>query len=226
MPSITNKQKEKIIKVLNVFESGTPDGKYDELVVYSDGENGSKQITYGRSQTTEQGNLVKLIKMYINNGGIFANGFSPYLPKIGNIPLWDDDVFKSLLKKAAREDKIMQDTQDDFFDKIYYQPAYKFFEVNGFTQALSLLVIYDSYIHSGGILMFLRKRFSEVSPVKGGDEKKWISSYTDVRNQWLKYHSNHILRKTTYRTKCFMEQIANGNWDLSKSINANGTVVS
>lgn len=46
-----------IQRVVNVFETGTAEGKYDKLVIYDDGVNGSHQITYGRSQTTEQGNL-------------------------------------------------------------------------------------------------------------------------------------------------------------------------
>ena len=53
---ITPPQKSKIEAVINVFETGKKEGKYDALVVYRDGRGGSRQITYGRSQTTEQGN--------------------------------------------------------------------------------------------------------------------------------------------------------------------------
>ncbi len=58
---ITETHKYLIQKVINVFETGTPEGKYDMLVVYPDGKGGSRQITYGRSQTTEQGNLSQLL---------------------------------------------------------------------------------------------------------------------------------------------------------------------
>jgi chitosanase len=47
--------KRKIEKVVNVFETGTPEGRYDLLVVMNDGPGGRPQITYGRSQTTEFG---------------------------------------------------------------------------------------------------------------------------------------------------------------------------
>jgi len=218
--------KKLIQRIINVFESGTPEGKYDMLVIYDDGVNGSYQITYGRSQTTEQGNLRGLIDMYVDNGGKYADDFVPYLDKIGSEPLVDDENFKRLLVKAAQGDKIMRDTQDSFFDEYYWNPAAAWFERNGFELPLTMLVAYDSYIHSGSVPMFLRKRFIEKPPAKGGDEKKWTSSYVEARHQWLKYHEKPILRKTTYRTQTFLNQIARDNWNLDKlPINANGVDV-
>ncbi|MCW3162444.1 chitosanase [Chryseobacterium oryctis] len=222
---ITQLQKNKILQVINVFETGSKEGKYDTLVTYPDGKNGTRQITYGRSQTTEQGNLKALIEKYIANKGLFANDFKSYVSKIGKVALVDDADFKKLLKRSAKEDIIMRTTQDEFFDVLYYQPALHFFEKNLFTQALSMLVIYDSYIHSGSIPSFLRERFPENVPLNGGDEKKWIKQYVDTRHKWLINHSKKLLQKTAYRTKCLSEQISNNNWDLSKPINANGTMV-
>lgn len=224
---VEDAKKKIIVGVVNVFETGTPEGKYDALVVYADGQDGSRQITFGRSQTTEQGNLKELVIQYIQNGGVFGNQFSPYLNKIGQAPLADDIAFRNLLVQAAREDEIMRRTQDNFFDSAYYDPANRFFEENQFTLPLSMLVIYDSYIHSGSIPSFLRKLFGEYPPAKGGDEKKWVASYVDVRHQWLKYHENSLLRRTIYRTQCFKEQIAQNNWSLAKlPIMANGVSVS
>jgi chitosanase len=215
-----------IQKIVNVFESGSPEGKYDTLVIYADGVNNSHQITFGRSQTTEQGNLRQLIEMYVENNGKYSTDFVPYLEKIGAESLVDDENFKRLLKEAAQKDKKMCDTQDNFFDRFYWQPAVEFGKRNNFKLPISMLVIYDSYIHSGGIPMFLRKRFKEFTPVNGGDEKKWISSYVDVRHQWLKYHERTILRKTIYRTQTFINEMERGNWNLEKlPINANGVNV-
>lgn len=220
------KEKALIQSIVNVFETGAPEGKYDKLVIYDDGVNGSHQITYGKSQTTEQGNLSRLIDMYVDNAGTFANDFVPYLEKIGKEPLVDDENFKRLLIKAAREDKIMRETQDNFFDEVYWLPAMQWFERNGFKLPLSMLVTYDSYIHSGSIPMFLRKRFIEPPPAKGGNEKKWVASYVETRHQWLKYHEKPILRKTIYRTQTFLNEIARENWKLNKlPINANGVNV-
>jgi len=215
-----------IQQILNVFETGTPEGKYDMLVIYDDGVNDSYQVTYGRSQTTEQGNLRRLIDMYVDTGGDYADDFVPYLDRIGSEPLSDDEYFKELLVKAAREDQNMRDTQDRFFDEVYWNPAKEWFDRNEFELPLTMLVAYDSYIHSGWVPMFLRKRFIESPPARGGDEKKWTSSYVETRHQWLRYHSKKILRKTVYRTQTFMNEIARDNWDLDQlPINANGVNV-
>ncbi|MFH1197407.1 MAG: chitosanase [bacterium] len=227
---ISTEQKSKILKIVNVFETGTPDGKYDNISIYKDGPviNGEKiyQITYGRSQTTEYGNLKRLIESYIANNGTFSSQFSPYVNKIGKQPsLRKDQNFKDLLKTSAREDEIMRQTQDDFFDLYYYQPAFIWFEGHEFAEALSLLVIYDSFIHSGGILSFLRQRFPERPPINGGNEKIWIEQYVTARHNWLKTHTNEILHHTIYRTNCFKKQIQNNNWDLVQAVNANGVVI-
>jgi chitosanase len=213
---ISEDNKRLIQRVVNVFETGTPAGKYDSLVVMADGLNKSRQITFGRSQTTEQGNLRKLLLMYLQNNGTFKDRLSAYMDRVGMVPLADDEVFKGLLVAAARDDEIMRTTQDKFFDLVYYNPAMEFFNHNEFALPLSLLVIYDSYIHSGRVPDYLRKRFGEFVPAAGGNEQKWTSSYVDIRHQWLKYHPNELLRKTIYRTQCFKDQIAADNWNLDK----------
>ncbi len=219
---ITPAIKEKILSVVNVFETGKPDGRYELLVVMNDGPGGKPQITYGRSQTTEYGNLHQLLDLYCSMGGSYSLPLRVYLDKVGRDPLHQDAAFKKLLVDAGLNDTMMRTAQDEFFDKAYYLPALKFFNVNGFTLPLSLLVIYDSYIHSGRVPDFLRRRFGEKTPANGGAEKEWIARYTDVRHQWLKYHSNELLRKTIYRTLCFKEQIEAANWSLTQPVRANG----
>jgi chitosanase len=219
---ITADNKQRILSVVNIFETGTPDGEYDDISIFNDGKGNTRQITFGRSQTTEQGNLKQLIQAYIANKGMFSNDFKPYVDKIGVIPLVDDKDFIALLKRSAQEDETMIKTQDTFFDKVYYQPALKFFTDNGFTFPLSMLVIYDSYIHSGRILDFLRQRFSESPPAKGGDEKAWIKAYVKTRHEWLSGKSEP-LNKTIYRTKLFMSAIDADDWNLNSPLVANGT---
>jgi chitosanase len=229
--AISANQKRKIIQVVNVFETGTPTGNYSNISIYADGPaivgQRIKQITYGRSQTTEYGVLKILIQQYIANNGQFANQFKPYADKIGKQPsLCTDATFKSLLKNAGQNDPVMKSTQDVFFDQLYYQPAFKWFTSMKFTLPLSLLVIYDSFIHSGSIPVFLRQKFPESVPVNGGDEKKWITQYLAARHDWLEHHSNKILRNTIYRPITFENAIAQNNWDLTLPIDANGTIVS
>lgn len=222
----TGLKKEKISSIINVFETGSIKGDYANISIYNDGLNGRKQITYGRSQVTQDGgNLKKLLEMYIKDGGIYSEKFHPYLAKMGDGNLYKDIQFLNYLKTAAKEDPIMISAQDKIFDERYWKPAYAWFQANGFKTNLSMLVIYDSFVHSGSILDFLRKRFDEVPPIKGGDEKKWITQYTNTRKTWLANHSNRVLRNTVYRANCFLDQIQKNNWNLDGEINANGVKV-
>lgn len=223
--------KKKIEQVINAFETGSAEGNYATLVKlhdYSDPQTHTRiqQVTFGRSQTTEFGHLKALIQDYVNNEGQQANILRPYLNRIGKKPsLAMDDQFCSALKTAGKTDPIMKVCQDRLFEAKYYQPAFNWFSQNGFTLPLSMLVIYDSTIHSGGILPFLRKRFNTVVPASGGNEKEWINNYVNVRHNWLANHSDRVLRNTVYRTECFKQQLQNANWDLSQSINAHGVII-
>src|SRR3970040_403061 len=105
--TLSAKKKQFVQRIVNVFETGTPEGKYDALVESPDGANDSRQITYGRSQTTEQGNLKQLLGMYVDAGGQFATSVASFLPQVGSEPLADNEVFKRLLRRAAREDRSM-----------------------------------------------------------------------------------------------------------------------
>ncbi|AXA44623.1 chitosanase [Rhizobium leguminosarum] len=225
-PLLTDQQRRICEQVLNVFETGTIAGKYGAISIYNDGPNEIRQITYGRSQTTEYGNLRELVGMYASAGGQYSDELRPYVEKIGRAALVDNQTFKNLLKSAGNEDQVMRDCQDIFFDRRYFQPALRWATDNGFKNPLSVLVIYDSFIHSGGILGFLRERFSERPPAQGGTEEGWISQYVQVRHDWLSSHSNPAVKASSYRTRDLLREIANGNWDLSDlPIKANGTPV-
>ncbi len=220
-------QKRLCEQIINVFESGSPLGNYSAISIYKDGPHNQRQVTYGRSQTTEFGNLAELLEMYVNAGGIYSEALRPYLDRIEVTPLADDALFLQLLRDAGRKDPLMRQSQDAFFDKRYFIPAMNWADNNGFSLPLSALVIYDSFIHSGSILNFLRKRFPESPPASGGDEHTWIIQYVNTRQEWLANHENRILRKTVYRTACFKNEINRDNWDLSQlPINANGIEIS
>jgi chitosanase len=210
----------KIIQVVRYFETGKVVGAdYGALSIYNDGPGNRRQVTYGASQTTEFGNLKDLIQMYVDAKGIKASDFKPYLTKIGNEKppsLAADGFFISLLKSAAL-DPIMHTVQDAFFLKHYFNPAQSWFTKNGFTLPLSLLVVYDSYVHSGSIPDFLRNKFAEKVPVNGGNEKEWIQEYVDARDTWLENNTSRpILQQTDYRTDSFIHAIRQENWLLDK----------
>lgn len=217
--------KKKIISIVNVFETGSAEGRYDQVTILPDGRNGSRQITYGRSQTTEQGNLHNLLERYILLNGVFAADFQPFLAKVGVTPLVDNKAFKDLLRESAKSDPLMRQAQDETFEVLYYQPALHFFDAEKFTLPLSMLVIYDSYIHSGSIPAFLRTRFPEKTPLRGGDEKAWTKAYTKVRQNWLATHKRKVLHPTVYRTECFLNEMDKDNWELQKTVLAHGVKV-
>ena len=224
--TLTAAQKSICERILNAFETGSADGDYSNISIYRDGPHDIRQITYGRSQTTEYGHLRELVANYAAAGGTHSAALGAYVERIGHQPLVDNSTFKNLLRAAGASDPVMRRTQDLFFDRRYFQPAMKWAGEQGFTEALSALVIYDSFNHSGGILPFLRSRFPELPPAAGGDERTWIRQYVAVCHDWLATHSRPILQNTIYRTRCFRNQIALQNWDLSQvPIDANGVAV-
>jgi chitosanase len=223
---LTPDQKRICERVLNVFETGSVRGRYGAITIFADGPDNIRQITYGRSQTTEYGKLRQLVQMYVAAGGMFSEDLREFAPIIGFTALVDNERFKDLLRRAGNEDQVMRDTQDTFFDTAYFNPAMRWAGDNGFTHGLSALVIYDSYIHSGSIRDDLRSRFPELPPARGGNERVWIRQYVGVRHEWLRTHPRPIVRATIYRTRDLAREIARGNWDLDMlPIMANGTPV-
>jgi len=220
-------QKRLIERIINAFETGSAEGDYSTISIYHDGPHDIRQITYGRSQTTEYGNLRQLVQKYVNAGGIFSEQLRPYAELVGSTPLTDNANFKTLLRSAGRQDPVMVRAQDEFFDKAYFRPAMKWADQQGLTRPLSALVVYDSFIHSGSIPWIIRQMFPESPPASGGEEKAWVKAYVNARHRWLGQHSRPAVRLTTYRTKCFKDQIQRNNWDLSLVPgNANGIQIS
>lgn len=229
---ITEWQKERIEQVVNVFETGSKLGNYGKVTIYADGKNGSRQITYGRSQTTEQGNLRELLKDFCDRfpGNASYAEFRgccdiirDRLPKVGRVSLVNDGEFVQALRVCGGM-VCMRVCQDAFFERRYWLPAVAWAEANGFELGLSMLVIYDSFIHSGGILSLLRNRFPEVPPSKGGRERAWVTAYVRERRKWL-LNKGGLLAKTVYRMDAMQGAMSRDNWDLSRAVNANGVMV-
>lgn len=225
--NLTAAQKSLIERIVNVFETGTPDGDYAAITIFNDGPHNMPQITYGRSQTTEFGNLGQLVRMYADANGRFSDLLRPFASRVGQEILTDNAEFKGLLRSAGREDPVMRRIQDQFFDQAYFQPAMQWADNHQFTLPLSALVIYDSFIHSGRILSVIRNTFPEVTPDQGGSEKLWITAYINARQNFLAGSHRAVVRRTVYRTKCLMDEANRENWDLSLvPVIANGVKVS
>ena len=130
--NLTSSQRLICERIINVFETGSIRGDYGDISIYPDGPNRIRQITYGRAQTTEYSHLRELVQMYVNASGKYSEDLRPYVPLIGRTALVNNDTFKGLLRCAGREDTIMAQTQDVFFDSTYFQPA-----MNGRTSTAS-----------------------------------------------------------------------------------------
>lgn len=218
-------KKEKILSIVNCFETGSAQGNYGSVDLFFDGPNKVKQLTVGRSGATQYGNLPELFKRYVEANGKYTQQISRCLKwSVESLNWTRDKEFHDFIRKAGN-DPIMREVQDKLFDDKYWNPAMKWAETNGFKENLSLLVIYDSFIHSGSILSLLRKRFSAMVPTAGGEEKLWITQYLDARHQWLKYHSNSILRNTIYRTTDMKRALSQNDWNLDLTFIANGVKV-
>jgi hypothetical protein len=224
--NLNKNQKSVIEHVINVFETGSPQGNYAAIAIFPDGPDRRRQITYGRSQTTEYGNLRELVQNYVTADGMFSTPLKPFVAQIGRTPLTDNPSFKDLLRKAGNQDLVMKSVQDSFFEARYFRPAQAWADQQGFVLPLSMLVIYDSYIHSGSIRPDIRQMFPEKPPARGGDEKAWITAYINARHKYLANNPNPVVHPTVYRTQCFKIQIQKQNWNLDiLPINANGTNV-
>jgi len=210
---MTNLQKKTAQAIVNIFETSRIQGKYGQVTLLQ-GDTG--HLTYGRSQTTlSSGNLYLLIKAYADaEGALYANDLSAYVIRLANIDLSldYDRNFHRILREAG-DDPVMHDVQDEFFDRVYWNPAVRYAQNAGVSEALGIAVVYDSVIH--GSWKRMRDRTTQNHGGAGAiGEKQWIKHYLTERRSWLANHSNQLLRRTVYRMDAFQQIINANNWDL------------
>ncbi len=221
---ITDLQKRSIQAIVNVFETGRALGDYGKVTLLP-GDSG--HLTYGRSQTTlASGNLLLLIKAYTEaENAQFGDALSAFLERLEDIDLGldHDTAFRNLLQHAG-DDPVMQSVQDEFFDRVYWQPAVRSAEFIGSELALGMAVVYDSRIHGSWHRMRDRteERHGKLSAL---GEKAWMPHYVAVRGDWLANHSNTLLRKTVYRMESLKQLMDAHSWDLDLPFNVRGNVI-
>lgn len=221
-------KKNEIKKIINIFETGKPEGDYGKLTLI-EGDRGG--LTYGRSQTTiNSGGLEKLFKNFIKYSSHFyvkneikenINILKSFMESVANKEsdlIFNSEEFKKSLK-ALSETELMRKTQDSFFDESYWRPAASTFNRLGLELPLSLAVVYDSFIH--GNFYGVRKLFPEYPPYRNGEEKKWTTAYVEARKNWLE-SKGAPLSFTTYRMDAFIELIEDDNWDLNTPFRIRG----
>lgn len=220
--------KSTIIRIINTMENDSTSDKtdYSSIYLYKDGANQTKrQVTLGRGFTSMGGALWKVIQRYIDNGGKEADFFASYKNKMSNESLCDDKAFLKALVKASLDEQTMRDAQDEIYDEVYWQRGEKWFNTGGFTLPLSMGIIQDSMMQSGGMFNFLMAKFPEKKPIDGGQEKVWVNGYIAARYNWL-WNKSPLLRNTVYRLNCYKTLIKNDNWQLSLPIISNSRKIS
>jgi chitosanase len=220
----TPEQRRAINGVLSIFETGRMPtaASYSTCTILPDGAG----ISYGTHQSTDRaGSLDAIVKRYIELGGVHAAALQPYLPyfaaneSAAEPPKgpWSAKTRAVIdILKAAGADPKMQQAQEEVFDRDYFMPAVNHANQIGLTKALSLLVVYDTCIHSGpGGVTMIRNMFAAKSPANGGTEAEWVKAYLNARRNWLGTHKMTILHGTVYRMDALLALITAGNWDLT-----------
>ncbi len=217
-------QKKTAQAIVNIFESGHPLGDYSSVVVMQ-GDTG--HLTYGRSQTTlASGNLALLLHAYCEEDGLLSDSLRPFLPAFDrrDLRLDNNEKVKALLRQAGT-DPVMKRVQDEFFDRVYWEPALKSADNTGVSQPLGVTVIYDSKIQGsfGTLRDLTNQRYGEV---KQTGEEKWIASYVSVRRDWLATNANTLLHQTVYRMDAFRALIDQNKWELPLPLTVRNLVIS
>ena len=216
--NFTEDDKLKALAIVHVFETGKPLGDYAACVVLNDGAG----VSYGINQFTHRsGSLAQVVEAYLKTGASAGREvLAAALPILEssttrNIARLSASVaFKHALRAAAATPE-MKAAQNKIAFERYLLPALRECERRGFTQALSLAVVYDSITHGSW------ERLSAV--ISKADERQWITSYVRRRHLWLT--SIRRLRVTNYRTRFFLNQIMIGNWTLKLPLNVHGVAL-
>lgn len=222
---ITPTQKRSAQAIVNVFETGSVLGDYGNVTLIA-GDTG--HLTFGRSQTTlGSGNLADLIQRYCSNPGArFAAELEPYLQRFTARDLaLDEDRFLHNILRATADDPVMRETQDVFFDAVYWQPAERAATRLGIATPLGMTVAYDSRVHGSWDL--IRNRTTEkAGSIDTIGEQAWIAAYVRTRRDWLANHSRRDLRPTVYRMDALQRLIELDQWGLELPVVVRGAEIS
>ena len=213
----TENDKLKALAIVHVFETSRPFGDYAACVVLDDGAG----ISYGINQFTHRsGSLAVVVEKYLQAKGVV--GAAVMLENLALLQSKTTTAIAKLsanatMKKALRAAAVtseMKRAQEKTAFELYLKPALDLCEKYGFTEPLSLAVIYDSIVHGS---FFRVARGVDVGP---RNEREWITAYVRRRDAWLA--SFPRLVNTRYRTRFFLNQIAISNWSLRTPLTVHG----
>lgn len=209
---LTEQQKAAAAAIVNIFETGSIRGDYGR-VTYVPGDRG--QLTYGRSQTTlASGGLLRLLRLYCDQpDASYRASLVGYLaPLERKDPALNTDLRLRALLRAAGADPTMQDVQDRFFERGYWQPAVAAAATLGLREALSVTVVYDSFVHGSWAKIRARVAARYGAPAAIG-EREFVRLYLVERRDWLSTTSD-LLARTVYRVDALLALVRADNWGL------------
>ncbi len=215
--SFTKTDTLKALAIVHSFETATPFGICSALAVLNDGAG----ISYGMNQFTHRsGSLARVAKRYLALGGVVAAdilkerlGLLERTSRDAIAAASNDRQLRQALIDAAGSPQ-MKRAQREIAEELYLRPAIRLCERLGFTEPLSLAVLYDSIVHGS------LNRVARTVNVSAANEHEYITAYVRRRDAWLA--SFPRLARTRYRTKFFLNCIAVSNWDLRLPLNVNG----
>lgn len=216
--AFTKRNKAAVKALVSSHETGKPVANYSAIVVLKD----DAGITYGAHQGTHKsGTLHKIVKMYCDiSNSPTSKKLEPYVVGLKNPSLRHkyaaDKGLKALLVKAGAE-PAMRFAQDKIFEVNYLEPAIAAVLGSGWSQPLTLAVVYDSMIQGGWTKV--RDR------VKAAPEKTWVKNYVAARRRWLSGSSRQVVRNSVYRMTTFEKLFATNNWDLDTPFVVHGVKV-
>ena len=211
---LTITQKRAAQAIVNIFETGSVLGKYGQVTLIP-GDTG--HLTFGRAQTTlGSGNLHGLLARYCANGGArWGQRLAPYLPRFESRDTSLDTELKlHNVLRATADDPVMRDTQDTFFDEVYWDKALAAAKKTGIESPLGVAVVYDGFIH--GFWKPIHDRTDAAFPAgTTPTEQQWVATYVATRHEWLAGHTRPDLRATVYRMEAFQRLIDQDHWSLT-----------
>lgn len=238
---LTADQKRIVQSIIGVFETGKAGGDPSAVTVLKDGGG----ISFGLYQATDASDtLDAIIIAYRDLGGVHGAAIAAYLPRLAKNETagapgkarepWVDELM-ALLAKAGREDPKMKAAEQAVFDRKFWVPCAAECEQAKLAYPLSWAIVYDTCIQSGpSMVTTMRRKFPELSPAAGGDERKWALAYLNTREKWLAEfvgrdadHTKSV-RSTVYRTQGLRALANLDPWNLTPPIPVplgRGTVV-
>lgn len=197
------------IAIVYTFETGAPGGMRGAIADHPDDAGG---VSFGPWQATDaSGALDEILSRYVDAGGEKARQVATYLDDLedSSLPLRGNRAFRSLLRSIAAEE-VTHRIQDEVFAELYVEPADRYArKVLGLKTGLGRAIVLDSFVHSGRVPRFLRRRFPELPPALGGAELPWLRAYVETRETWLTSKGG-LLAATTYRMRTFRHLLDRG----------------